>query len=233
MVPSPLTGSKVNAGSGCRHRGQTTSGGACSRPQREQRARASTWSAAAVPVRRRAIVRHRGRASAGHGMTAVSFRRVMSSQSYPSSNRMASVCSPCSGAGRKLRRPLVELHRYGRQPVGRPALDRHLADVVVGEHLRVGEQLLDRLHGRPGGVELPPAAPSIRRTSGWRTPRRARRHTSSPMGVPGVVVDEARVVTEIGAVDQVDRTGPSSDRTRGTRAGCGGRRPCDRCRPAD
>ncbi len=63
------------------------------------------------------------------------------------------MCSLCSGARRRSRRLLVELHGNGRQsirgfPVG------HLADVPVRHHLGIVEDLDDGLHRGPRGIEL-------------------------------------------------------------------------------
>ena len=117
------------------------------------------------------------------------------------------MCSPCSGAGLQVGRPLVELHRHRRQPVGRPALDHHLAEVAVGQHLRVGEQLLDRLHRRPRRVELAQELlPLLVGAAGEHLVEGG--DALGPVRVAGAVVDEAGVVAEVRSVDEIAQRRP-------------------------
>ena len=68
-----------------------------------------------APTGRRGPGTGRDRSASTHGMTPASCSALIWSHVYPSSSRITSVCSPCSGARRRRRRLLVELHRHGRQ----------------------------------------------------------------------------------------------------------------------
>ena len=57
------------------------------------------------------------------------------------------------GRPAQLGRLPIELHRHCGQPVGGPALDPDVADVAVRLHLWVVEQIGDRLHRCPRGVD--------------------------------------------------------------------------------
>ena len=179
-----------------------------------------------VPERDRHLVGHRRR-SVAHGRTPASPSAAMSSHEYPSSSRTASVCSPCSGARRRSGPCSSNCTGHARQPVGAAVLEGDLAEVVVGEHLRVVEQLLDRLHRRPGRIDLGEQRLPLLEGPCLRTPRRARPPAPARCAPASGGRRSARRPPD--RADRAPRrTAPSTGRSRGTRAGCGARPSCGR-----
>ncbi len=105
-------------------------------------------------------------------------------------------------------------------------LERHLADVVVGHHLR----------DRRAAPRPPARAPTVRRSrrsSAFHSSKVRAANTSSSAAAHASALRTARVVVGEARDPRRDRVGrptrrtaPSTDRTRGTRAGCGGRPSC-------
>ena len=210
-MPRPATGSNANAGSvWWQLRADRRRAGGRTAAHRRAAGEHEDAVGGRRPERRRRARRAPGpgAASAGHGMTPASPRR---GDVVP---RVAELEQDLLGVlavlGRppQVGRPLVELHRDPGQPVAGAVVERDLAEVVVGDHLRVVEQLLDRLDRRPRRVDAAPAAPSTPRRCGRRTPRRAPRRSSAAFCAAGVVVGEARVVGQVGPADQLAERRP-------------------------
>ena len=207
-MPRPLTGTKTKSGSLWWQCGHTTSGGMENAPHREHRATASTCAAAASQNGAdRSSGTGTGRRRRRHGITPSSLQRAdLLPRVAELEQDHLGVLAVLGGAAQR-RRPLVELHRHGRQPVRRTAFDGDLAEVVVGEHLRIVEQLLDRLHRRPRRVDareqrlplLERAARELASSSATHSAACSRRACE---------VDEAGVVDELVAADQAAEVGP-------------------------
>ena len=178
-----------------------------------------------LPERRRLVVGDRDRSRRrGHGITA---GLAEGGDVVPACSRARAAPTRCArrapgpGAGRALARRTAPAPAAGGSEL--PSSSVHLAEVVVGEHLGVVEQLLDRLDRRPRRVDPAEQRPSTRRRSASRTSS-----SSSAAQLCGVLGrgrggrrSAGRRRGRVGR--RARRTAPSSGRTRGTRAGCGGR----------